>query len=246
MEPAFKLQVVKMIRESGLTVPQVCKDLDLTESAVLTLLKQLDEEAAGRPGIGKPLTPEQQRIRQLALENRRLKSDNELLKSLDLHSADLKRFLEEKGIAIIEINRSNRSRRRLRGKSDPTDAESAARSVLANDATNVPKTCNGMAEALSTLSVARRSAVKAKRQTVNQLRALLVSAPFSLRDLVLKVKTEHCVAACAALQEDDEQNAVMASLKTMLRLLARRWAVAPPQVETFPGCYPVSERPVMH
>lgn len=139
------------------------------------------------------------------------------------YGAGLTRFLEEKGIAIIEINRPNRSRRRLRGKSDPTDAESAARSVLANDATSVPKTRNGMAEALRTLSVARRSAVKAKTQAVNQLRALLVSAPSSLRDLVLKVKTEHCVAACAALQGDKEKNAVMASLKTTLRLLARRW-----------------------
>ena len=139
------------------------------------------------------------------------------------YGAGLTRFLEGKGIAIIEINRPNRSRRRLRGKSDPTDAESAARSVLANDATGVPKARNGMAEALRTLSVARRSAVKAKTQAVNQLRALLVSAPSSLRDLVLKVKTEHCVAACAALQADDEKNAVMASLKTTLRLLARRW-----------------------
>ena len=80
-----------------------------------------------------------------------------------------------------------------------------------------------MAEALRTLSVARRSAVKAKTQAVNQLRALLISAPSSLRGLVLKVKPEHCVAACAALQADDEKNAVMASLKTTLRLLARRW-----------------------
>jgi len=78
MEPAFKLQVVKMIRENGLTVPQVCKDLDLTDSAVRSWLKQFDEETAGRPGIGKPLTPEQQRIRQLEAENRQLKSDNEL------------------------------------------------------------------------------------------------------------------------------------------------------------------------
>ena len=80
MEPAFKLQVVKMIREQGLSVPQVCKDLDLTDSAVRNWLKQFEEEAAGRPGIGKPLTPEQQRIRQLEAENRQLKSDNELLK----------------------------------------------------------------------------------------------------------------------------------------------------------------------
>ena len=80
MEPAFKLQVVKMIREQGLTVSQVCKDLDLTDSAVRSWLKQFSEEAAGRPGIGKPLTPEQQRIRQLEAENQQLKSDNALLK----------------------------------------------------------------------------------------------------------------------------------------------------------------------
>ena len=57
MEPAFKLQVVKMIREQGLSVSQVCKDLDLTDSAVRRWSKQFSEEAAGRPGIGNPLPP---------------------------------------------------------------------------------------------------------------------------------------------------------------------------------------------
>ena len=49
-------------------------------SAVRRWLTQFDEEMAGRCGIGKPLTAEQQRIRQLEAENRQLKSDNELLK----------------------------------------------------------------------------------------------------------------------------------------------------------------------
>jgi transposase len=80
MEPAFKLEVVKMIAEQGLSVSQVCKDLDLTDSAVRKWLKQAGEEAAGRPGVGKPLTPEHQRIRQLEAENHQLKSDNALLK----------------------------------------------------------------------------------------------------------------------------------------------------------------------
>lgn len=139
------------------------------------------------------------------------------------YGAGLTRFLERNGVAIVEINRPNRSRRRNRGKSDPTDAESAARAVLADDATGVPKAQSGMAEALRMLSVARRSAVKAKTQAVNQLRALLVSAPSFIRDGLLKVKPEHCVAACAALPEDDEKNPVLVSLKTTLRLLARRW-----------------------
>ena len=79
-DAAFKLQVVKMIREQGLGVGQVCKDLNLVDSAVRRWLTQFDEEAAGRPGIGKPLTAEQQRIRQLEAENQQLKSDNALLK----------------------------------------------------------------------------------------------------------------------------------------------------------------------
>ena len=139
------------------------------------------------------------------------------------YGAGLARFLERQGIATIEINRPNRSRRRLRGKNDPTDAESAARAVLANEATGIPKAQNGVAEALRMLSVARRSAVKAKTQAVNQLRALLVNAPPSLRSAVLKVKTEHCVAACADLPATDELNPVMASLRMTLRLLAKRW-----------------------
>lgn len=79
-DEAFKLQVVRMIREQGLSVAQVCRDMDLGGSAVRRWLEQFDQESAGNRGVGKPLTPEQQRIRQLESENRQLRSDNELLK----------------------------------------------------------------------------------------------------------------------------------------------------------------------
>lgn len=79
-DAAFKLHVVRMIRDQGLSVSQVCKDMDLVDSAVRRWMEQYDAEAAGGAGIGKPLTAEQQRIRQLEAENRQLKSDNELLK----------------------------------------------------------------------------------------------------------------------------------------------------------------------
>ena len=79
-DPAFKLQVVGMVRDQGLSVGQVCRDMKLVESAVRRWIEQFDEEAAGRPGAGKPLTADQQRIRQLEGEVRQLKSDNDLLK----------------------------------------------------------------------------------------------------------------------------------------------------------------------
>lgn len=79
-DAAFKLQVVRMIRDQGLSVGQVCREMSLVESAVRRWVEQFDEESAGRSGVGKPLTAEQQRIRQLEAENRQLKSDNDLLK----------------------------------------------------------------------------------------------------------------------------------------------------------------------
>jgi len=48
-DAAFKLQVVKMVREQNLSVAQVSKDLDLVDSAVRRWLAQYDEEAAGAP-----------------------------------------------------------------------------------------------------------------------------------------------------------------------------------------------------
>ncbi|MGR9086557.1 MAG: IS3 family transposase [Gammaproteobacteria bacterium] len=79
-DASFKLQVVKMIQEQGLTVAQVCKDMELGESAVRRWLKQVLDEQSGQVGVGKPLTSEQQRIRQLEAENRQLKQDVDLLK----------------------------------------------------------------------------------------------------------------------------------------------------------------------
>lgn len=76
----FKLQVVQMIRQQGLSVGDVCRDMKLGETAVRRWLAQVDAEAAGRTGIGKPITPEQQRIRQLEAENKQLRGDVEILK----------------------------------------------------------------------------------------------------------------------------------------------------------------------
>jgi transposase len=79
-DAAFKLHVVRMIREQGLAVNQVCRDMNLVESAVRVWIKQFDEESVGKAGSGKPLTTEQQRIRALEAQVRQLQSDNDLLK----------------------------------------------------------------------------------------------------------------------------------------------------------------------
>ena len=55
-DPAFKLQVVRMIREQNVSLGQVCRDMDLVDSAVRRWVEQYDAEQAGGPGQGKPLT----------------------------------------------------------------------------------------------------------------------------------------------------------------------------------------------
>jgi len=79
-DASFKLQVVEMIRTQGLSVGEVCRDMKLGETAVRRWLAQVDAEQIGQPGIGKPLTIEQQRIRQLEAENKQLRGDVEILK----------------------------------------------------------------------------------------------------------------------------------------------------------------------
>ncbi|MFP3561220.1 IS110 family transposase, partial [Paraburkholderia sp. SIMBA_049] len=68
----------------------------------------------------------------------------------------------------------------------------------------------------------RRSAVKAKTQAINQLRALLVSAPQDIRDRLLKAKTAECVEGCARLRSLGK-TPMLQTLTTTLRLLAKRW-----------------------
>jgi transposase len=53
-DTAFKLRVVQMMKEQGLSVGQVCRDLDLVDSAVRRWLQQYEAEQAGSPGVGKP------------------------------------------------------------------------------------------------------------------------------------------------------------------------------------------------
>ena len=69
------------------------------------------------------------------------------------YRAALTHVLQTNGVKVIEINRPDRSLRRGRGKSDATDAECAAKAVLAGDAVSIPKTHNGAAETLRTLEV---------------------------------------------------------------------------------------------
>ncbi len=65
-------------------------------------------------------------------------------------------------------------------QTDTADAQAAARAVLSGQATGVPKSGNGSGEAIRMVMLARRSAIKARTQAINQLHALVVTAPHQI------------------------------------------------------------------
>ena len=75
------------------------------------------------------------------------------------YGAGLARFLADRGYKVLEVNRPDRSVRYRKGKSDPTDAEMAARAVLAGVADATPKSGKGEVEMIRMLKSAKNSAV---------------------------------------------------------------------------------------
>jgi len=128
----------------------------------------------------------------------------------------LAQHLTDQGINVVEVNRPDRARRRRKGKTDPVDAEAAARAVLAGDAQAIPKDRNGAVGQLRALMVARRSAIKARTQAMNQLRALLVDGDDELRSRLCGLRKAHLARACAQLVP-------AAGLRLALGSLGRRW-----------------------
>jgi len=113
------------------------------------------------------------------------------------YGAGLARFLTAAGCRVAEINRPDRRSRRAHGKSDPLDAEAAARSVLAGRDAGLAKADHDRVGMIRTLRVARRSAVKMRTQTINQMKALVVTAPDELRSHLRQLNSTGLVAVSA-------------------------------------------------
>lgn len=137
------------------------------------------------------------------------------------YGAGLARHLAGRGVAVVEVNRPNRQMRRRRGKSDPTDAEAAARAALSGEAAAAPKSRDGAAEALRALRVARRGAVKARTQAANALRDLIVSAPEALRARLGGLSSDERVALAARFRPGDLSEPTEATKEAMRSLALR-------------------------
>ncbi|EER47958.1 IS222, family IS3 [Actinobacillus minor NM305] len=93
----FKAEAVKLITERGYSITQACKELDIGETALRRWVSQVQAECLGYVLLGsKPISPEQQRIRELENRIKELEEDKEILKKatailMSLESNDTKR-----------------------------------------------------------------------------------------------------------------------------------------------------------
>src|SRR6202045_929370 len=139
------------------------------------------------------------------------------------YGAGLSRFLQAKGHTVVEVRRPNRQLRHQNGKSDPLDAESAARAVLGGQANARPKSADSSVEMIRHLKVARDTAVKSRTQAMVTLKTVIINAPAGLRQaLDRNIGKMALIRHLAALRPGPILSAT-ASAKAALRAIARRW-----------------------
>ena len=75
----FKKDTVRLIRETGKTIAETARDLDLTETAVRHWVKQAEIDE-GRGTHGELTTAEREELQRLRRENKQLQMEREILK----------------------------------------------------------------------------------------------------------------------------------------------------------------------
>jgi transposase len=79
--PEFKTEAASKVLDEGLSIRVACETFGVGDTAMRRWVKQLAEERAGHvPQGNKPITPEQQRIRELEAQVRQLEEEKSILK----------------------------------------------------------------------------------------------------------------------------------------------------------------------
>jgi transposase len=147
------------------------------------------------------------------------------------YGAALARHLAREGVAVVEVGRPNRQVRRRYGKTDVVDAIAAGRAVLSGEASATPKAHDGPVEALRALKTLQRSANKSRTQALNQLRALVLTAPDELRERLRGLSTRELLSTCAGFRIKPDDDSLTGTARYVLRELAQRIAMLDAQLK---------------
>ena len=142
----------------------------------------------------------------------------------------LARYLTQRGEIVLELSRTPRGERRLRGKDDALDAVRTARAALASRTLTLPR-AGQRREALRLLLLARRSAVDVRREALGQVRVVIVTAPDQLRQELRGLPVGKLLDRCRRLRQIRAAGADELATRLVLRSLALRIAAATSEAE---------------
>ena len=151
------------------------------------------------------------------------------------YGAGLAAFLGENGEHIVEVCRPKRPPRAGARKSDAVDAVRAAREALSTEHLISPRR-RGEREALRVLMSTRSSAVTARTRAANHLKALIVSAPETLRAELRGKTSDAQISYCANLRSRPSQSE---------REITQLVTAAQPQLLALPGVGALSAAQVL-
>jgi len=137
------------------------------------------------------------------------------------YGAGLTTFLLAHCERVVEVGRLKRPASRTGAKTDAIDAVRAARDVLGHEHLALPRR-RGDREALRVLLGCRRNAVSARVAAINQLKALIVSAPDGLRAELRGMATTTQITRCAGLRDRPARSLEHRTTIRVLRITAQR------------------------
>ena len=136
------------------------------------------------------------------------------------YGAGLTSHLAARGEWVTEFNNPNPTTGDG-AKTDALDARRAARQMLGRSRPPTPR-ARGEREALRVLETTRRGAITARTSAINELKALIVTAPIDLRDQLRDLNTAALVTKCHKFRIRSAPANEHTATKQALRSLTRR------------------------
>ncbi len=130
--------------------------------------------------------------------------------------------LSKAGEWVIEFDRPDHKASKDGAKTDELDAVRAAREALGRDKVRVPRAHDGHREAIRVHMVTRAAAVRTRTAAINELKALVVTAPDGLRSDLRNLTTPRLVDKCAGFRDTPSRPVAERCTRNTMRLLARR------------------------
>lgn len=78
--PEFRQEAAQLVTKQGYSVREAAKSMGVGTSTMDKWVRQLKATGDGKSAKGAPVTPEQQRIRELEKKLKRVETENEILK----------------------------------------------------------------------------------------------------------------------------------------------------------------------